>query len=106
MAKTIIITEGDYGIEFQVQFVDKELSNLDNCTIDIQIVNPSNELLQLSHGQIIDSANKIASFTIDSSLTSIVGLYKMYWSVIDEDSQVTAQEDVYYYVKKKYGGVE
>lgn len=107
MAKQVIVTQFDTGILIKALYEEnKTPMDLTGCTTEIQIVDPNDQKLDLYFGIPIDLTNGIVGFLIDSTMTQESGLYKTYWQVINEFSEVTAQNEFYYYVKEKFGGVE
>ena len=107
MAKSIILTQNDSGIELNVQFLDdkKDPVYIVGSSIEIQFITPSDVLMPVEYGQITDGVNGEVSFVLGEEHTAEEGLYKTYWKVIDANSEITAQSEVYYYVKALYGGV-
>ena len=106
MAKQIIITEGDYGIELQVQFLDSSKNPVDltDCFVEIDFVNPNSEL-STKQAQIVDYINGRCSYILTTSETNLTDLWKTYWKVFNDNNYITAQEEIYYYVKSKDGGI-
>ena len=105
MAEQIIVTQRDSGIEISPTFTDKGKNpvNITGCTVEINFIYPSGDI-RVKTGQIINGAGGVASTILDSRDTSEAGLVATYWKVIDINSEVTAQEEIYYYVKEYLGG--
>lgn len=106
MAKQIIVTQGDTGIELSVQFVDDKKKPVDitGKEIEVNFVNPNEEVYETMYAQIIDGTQGIASIILTDKHTSITDLHKTYWACMDDNGYVTAQTDLFYYVKEKLGG--
>lgn len=101
MAKQIIVTQNDYGIELETQFVDNKKKPLDITGYDVKanIIYDDKTIDTISAGY-KDSANGIAYIVLEKEHLKNVGLHTVVWSVVDEDEHVTAQEDLYYFVKE------
>ena len=56
------------------------------------------------YAQIVDETQGIASIILTDKHTSITDLHKTYWACMDDNGYVTAQTDLFYYVKEKLGG--
>ena len=106
MAKQIIVTQGDTGIELSVQFVDDKKKPIDitGKEIEVNFVNPNEEVYETMYAQIVDGTQGIASIILTDKHTSITDLHKTYWACMDDNGYVTAQTDLFYYVKEKLGG--
>lgn len=104
MAEQIIISQGDSGIEIATTFVNKKIPvDITGCTVDIAFVYPSGEVRH-TNGQIVNAAQGKASYVLADIDTEETGLVATYWKVIDDNSEVTAQEEIYYYVREYLGG--
>ena len=101
MAKQIIVTQNDYGIELETQFVDNKKKPLDITGYDVKanIIYDDKTIDTILAGH-KDSANGIAYIVLEKEHLKNVGLHTVVWSVVDEDEHVTAQEDLYYFVKE------
>jgi uncharacterized protein YfaS (alpha-2-macroglobulin family) len=104
--KQIIVTQNNYGICIQTPFLDDKKAplNIDGYAIEITIVCPDNSKLYRT-GQVVDAANGIAEYVLTSEDTAKKDLYKMYFNLVDDNENITAQNEVYYYVKAEHGGV-
>lgn len=104
MAKQIIVTQNDYGIELETQFVDNKKKPLDITGYDVKanIIYDDKTIDTILAGH-KDSANGIAYIVLEKEHLKNVGLHTVVWSVVDEDEHVTAQENVYYFVKDVEG---
>ena len=106
MAKQIIVTKDNYGIEIIASLVNKNKESVDitGQIVEVVIVDNNDTIVDKVEAQHIDSSRGIVSITLQKEHTSTIGLYKTYWSSLDENNNVTAQEDIYYYCKDKNGG--
>ena len=104
MAKQIIVTQNDYGIELETQFVDDKKKPLDITDYDVwvKVIYDDKTIDTILAGH-KDSANGIAYIVLEKEHLKNVGLHTVVWSVVDEDEHVTAQENVYYFVKDVEG---
>ena len=103
MAQQIIITKDNYGIELECCFVNAKKKELDitGYSIEVAIMNPSGEQVELDQA-VVKSANiGLCSYVLQSKHTADEGLYTSIWTVTDENGYVTAQENVYYFVKER-----
>lgn len=103
MAQQIIITKDNYGIELECCFVDakKKVLDITGCSVEVAIMNPSGEQVELDQA-VVKSANVgLCSYVLQSKHTADEGLYTSIWTVTDENGYVTAQENVYYFVKER-----
>jgi hypothetical protein len=100
------ITQNDYGIDLVNSFTNNGIAiNLTGCTINIDIVYPDNTKHSFD-GTITDAVNGIVEYVLISENTTQEGLYKMYFSVLDSNALITAQNLITYYVIAKDGGVD
>ena len=108
MAQQIIVTKDNYGIGLSCNFIDKNKNPIDltDKVVEVVIVDANNETIDIKQAVIVDYTNAKASIVLEKIHTSTLGLYKTFWSVLDENQNITAQEDVYYYVKDKNNGSE
>ncbi len=106
MAKQIIVTKDNYGIEIIASLVNQNKESVDvtGQIVEVVIVDDNDTIVDKVEAQHIDSSKGIVSITLQKEHTSTIGLYKTYWSALDENNNVTAQEDIYYYCKDKNGG--
>ena len=106
MAKQIIVTKDNYGIEIIATLVNKNKESVDvtGQIVEVVIVDDNDTIVDKVEAQHINSSKGIVSITLQKEHTSTIGLYKTYWSALDENNNVTAQEDIYYYCKDKNGG--
>ena len=107
MAKQIIVTKDNYGIEIVASLINQNKESVDvtGQIVEVVIVDDNDTIVDKVEAQHIDSSRGIVSITLQKEHTSTIGLYKTYWSALDENNNVTAQEDIYYYCKNKNGGV-
>ena len=101
MAKQIIVTQNDYGIELETQFVDDKKKPLDITDYDVwvKVIYDDKTIDTILAGH-KDSANGIVYIVLEKEHLKNVGLHTVVWSVVDEDEHVTAQENLYYFVKE------
>lgn len=105
MSESIIITRDNYGIELSTQFVNNKNKpiNITGQTVEIIIVKSNGD--KTSHkAYLTEPSQGKCGFTLSSSETSVLGLCTVFFSLLDEDNNVTAQDDLYYFVKEKNGG--
>ena len=107
MAQQIIITKDNYGIDLSCVFLDSKKKPIDitGMNVEVVITNPNDVIIDTIQATIINPIVGYSSIVINKEHTNILGLYKTFWTLLDSDGRVTAQEDVYYYVKDKNGGV-
>ena len=105
MAKQIILTQNNFGIPIELQFIDDKNKPIDisNKTVEVAI-SYDGTIIDVLQAVISLHKNGIAYIVIDKKHTKDVGLYTTYWSVKDSNGYVTAQSDLYYYVKEEYNG--
>ena len=104
MAKQIIVTQNDYGIELETQFVDDKKKPLDITDYDVRVkVIYDDKTIDTILAGHKDSVNGIAYIVLEKEHLINAGLHTSVWSVVDEDEHVTAQENVYYFVKDVEG---
>lgn len=101
MAKQIIVTQNDYGIELETQFVDdkKKPLNITGYDVMVNVIYDDKTIDTILAGH-KDSANGVVYIVLEKEHLKNVGLHTVVWSVVDEDEHVTAQEDLYYFVKE------
>ena len=104
MAKQIIVTQNDYGIELETQFVDDKKKPLDITDYDVRVkIIYDDKTIDTVLAEHKDSINGIAYIVLEKEHLINAGLHTSVWSVVDEDEHVTAQENVYYFVKDVEG---
>lgn len=104
MAKQIIVTQNDYGIELETQFVDDKKKPLDITDYDVRVkIIYDDKTIDTVLADHKDSVNGIAYIVLEKEHLINAGLHTTVWSVLDEDEHVTAQENVYYFVKDVEG---
>lgn len=104
MAKQIILTQNDYGIELETQFVSDKKKPLDITDYDVRVkIIYNNETIDTILAGHKDNANGIAYIVLEKEHLLNAGLYTTVWSVVDEDEHITAQENLYYFVKDLEG---
>ena len=104
MAKQIIVTQNDYGIELETQFVDDKKKPLDITGYDVRVkIIYDDKTIDTVLAEHKDSINGIAYIVLEKEHLINAGLHTSVWSVVDEDEHVTAQENVYYFVKDVEG---
>ena len=105
MNEQIILTQNDFGIEIQMQFINNKKIPIDitECSIEITFVLPDNTVIN-EYAYITDNVLGKCSFILKNIHTKLSGLYKTYWSVTDTDEFITTQEALYYFVLPVHGG--
>ena len=102
MAKQIIVTQNNYGILLETQFIDDAKNPIDltgySVTVEFEYLEKCFDVLDAT---IINAEEGRVGVILEQKHTAEIGLYKTQWSVIDDDENVTAQEDIYYFVKKE-----
>lgn len=107
MAKQIILTQNNFGIPIELQFISDTNSPIDltNKTVEVAI-SYDGVIIDVIQAIISSYTNGTAYIVTTTKYTKDVGLYTTYWSVKDEFGYITAQSDLYYYVKEEYNGAE
>lgn len=102
----IILTQGDYGIEIQVQFLDskKKPVNGTGCQAEVTFVNILNPKYT-KLGNAINETLGLYSFLITEEETKNIGLTTTFWRLVSNDSYVTAQETLNYFTLPKDMGI-
>lgn len=107
MAKQIILTQNDYGIELETQFVNDKKKPLDITDYDVRVkIIYNNETIDAILAGHKDNTNGIAYIVLEKEHLLNAGLYTTVWSVVDEDEHITAQENLYYFVKDVEGSID
>ena len=101
MAKQIILTQNDYGIELEMQLVDdkKRPISTNGYNVKANIIY-DNEVIDTIIATPKDENEGISYIVLEKEHLKNVGLHTVVWSVVDEDEHITAQEDLYYFVKE------
>lgn len=105
MNEPMVITKDDYGIELLVQFIDNKKRPIDitGQEIDVKILRPNgNKTPHIAY--MVSPLEGRCGFLLSQNETSEEGLYSASFSLRDEDNNVTAQEDLFYFVKEQIGG--
>lgn len=103
----IILTQYNYGVELKVQFLDNKKKPVPmeaNDTCEISIVYPD-KTKDSFEAYSISPQDGIWGFILGEKQTTQVGLSFSYWSIVDENNNITAQEGLTYYTLAKDGGV-
>lgn len=106
MNEQIVITKGDSGIELNVSFINnkKQPVNITGNTIEVTFVTPSkNKLYRQAH--ITNALNGECAIVLNNKLTNESDLWSAYFVAMDSNSNITAQDAIYYYVLEPNGGV-
>lgn len=105
MNEQIVLTQGDYGAELQVQFVTNKKVPIDitGCTIEVVFTMPDGTAIR-QYPYIINAITGICGFILTDAHSTLTGVHSTYWSATDENEFVTAQEGLYYYVMPVHGG--
>ena len=107
MAKQIILTQNNFGIPIELQFVSNTNSPIDLTDKIVEVaISYDGIVIDVLQATISSYTNGTAYIIVNTKHTSNVGLYTTYWSVKDKYGYITAQSDLYYYVKEEYNGAE
>lgn len=107
MAKQIILTQNNFGIPIELQFVSDTNSPIDLTDKTVEVaISYDGTVIDVLQATISSYTNGTAYIVTTTRHTSNVGLYTTFWSVKDEYGYITAQSDLYYYVKEEYNGAE
>ena len=107
MAKQIILTQNNFGIPIELQFVSNTNSPVDLTDKTVEVaISYDGTIIDVLQATISSYTNGTAYIIVNTKHTSNVGLYTTFWSVKDKYGYITAQSDLYYYVKEEYNGAE
>ena len=107
MAKQIILTQNNFGIPIELQFMSNTNSPVDLTDKTVEVaISYDGIIIDVLQATISSYTNGTAYIVTTTRHTSNVGLYTTFWSVRDEYGYITAQSDLYYYVKEEYNGAE
>ena len=107
MAKQVILTQNNFGIPIELQFVSNTNSPVDLTDKTVEVaISYDGIIIDVIQATISSYTNGTAYIIVNTKHTSNVGLYTTYWSVKDKYGYITAQSDLYYYVKEEYNGAE
>ena len=107
MAKQIILTQNNFGIPIELQFVSNTNSPVDLTDKTVEVaISFDGTIIDILQATISSYTNGTAYIITTKKHTSNLGLYTTYWSVKDKYGYITAQSDLYYYVKEEYNGAE
>ena len=107
MAKQIILTQNNFGIPIELQFVSNTNSPVDLTDKTVEVaISYDGTIIDVLQATISSYTNGTAYIITTTKHTSNVGLYTTFWSVKDKYGYITAQSDLYYYVKEEYNGAE
>ena len=107
MAKQVILTQNNFGIPIELQFVSNANSPVDLTDKTVEVaISYDGIVIDVLQATISSYTNGTAYIIVNTKHTSNVGLYTTYWSVKDKYGYITAQSDLYYYVKEEYNGAE
>lgn len=107
MAKQIILTQNNFGIPIELQFVSNTNSPIDLTDKIVEVaISYDGTIIDVLQATISSYTDGTAYIVTTTRHTSNVGLYTTYWSVKDKYGYITAQSDLYYYVKEEYNGDE
>ena len=105
MAKQIILTQNNFGIPIELQFVSNTNSPVDLTDKTVEVaISYDGTIIDVLQATISSYTNGTAYIITTKKHTSNVGLYTTFWSVKDKYGYITAQSDLYYYVKEEYNG--
>ena len=107
MAKQIILTQNNFGIPIELQFVSNTNSPIDLTDKIVEVaISYDGTIIDVLQAAISSYTDGTAYIVTTTRHTSNIGLYTTYWSVKDKYGYITAQSDLYYYVKEEYNGDE
>lgn len=107
MAKQIILTQNNFGIPIELQFLSGSNAPIDLTDKIVEVaISYDGTIIDVLQATISSYTDGTAYIVTTTRHTSNVGLYTTYWSVKDEYGYITAQSDLYYYVKEEYNGDE
>ena len=107
MAKQIILTQNNFGIPIELQFMSNTNSPIDLTGKTVEVaISYDGTIIDVLQATISSYTNGTVYIVTTTKHTSNVGLYTTFWSVKDKNGYITAQEDLYYYVKGEYNGAE
>lgn len=107
MVKQIILTQNNFGIPIELQFVSDTNSPIDLTDKIVEVaISYDGTIIDVLQATISSYTNGTAYIIVNTRHTSNAGLYTTFWSVKDKYGYITAQEDLYYYVKEEYNGAE
>lgn len=107
MAKQIILTQNNFGIPIELQFVSDTNSPIDLTDKTVEVaISYDGIVIDVLQATISSYTNGTAYIVTTTRHTSNAGLYTTFWSVKDKYGYITAQSDLYYYVKEEYNGAE
>ena len=105
MAKQIILTQNNFGIPIELQFVSDTNSPIDLTDKIVEVaISYDGTIIDVLQATISSYTNGTAYIVTTTRHTSNVGLYTTFWSVKDKSGYITTQSDLYYYVKEEYNG--
>lgn len=107
MAKQTIITQGDYGILFNVQILDSSKAPITIGTdkVKFYVVTPNKQKINVDDVSIIDESKGIVEFEINSEHTQTVGNHEVYVEISSPLFEITSNIGENYYVMAEHGGV-
>lgn len=101
--KTIVITQNNKGIGIYNTFLKqdkKTIKDITGYTCNVDVVYPDGTIENLPV-EIVDAVNGKVLFILDTSQTEKTGLYKLYFNLYDDNSYITAQDMITYFVLEK-----
>ena len=106
MAKQILISQGDYGILFNVTILDETnkpiIVGSDN--IKFYVITPSGNKIEVNDVYIIDDNAGIVEFELDKEHTQEAGNHQIYVEISSPTFEVTSVLAENYYVIEEHGG--
>ena len=107
MAKQIVLTQNNFGIPIELQFMSNTNSPVDLTDKTVEVaISYDGTIIDVLQATISSYTNGTAYIITTKKHASNVGLYTTFWSVKDKYGYITAQSDLYYYVKEEYNGAE
>ena len=106
MAKQILISQGDYGILFNVTILDETnkpiIVGSDN--IKFYVITPSGNKIEVNDVSIIDENTGIVEFELDKEHTQEAGNHQIYVEISSPTFEVTSVLAENYYIMEEHGG--
>lgn len=102
----IILSQNDYGIEFEVTLLNnkKESLMLNNKEVIFYVVTPSSEKIEITNVNIVDDINGIVSIVLNQEHTKEEGNYSLYVRIVADNYTSTSTIPFNYYVMAETGG--
>lgn len=111
MGKTITLSQGDLGINFEVRLTDnkkKPIKLNDDDVVTAYIVCPDNtdDAVTTDNITITNKNEGIVRVELEKKHTEEAGSYSIFIEVSSPIYKITAKKAIYYYVMEKHGGIK